>query len=262
MPSQSIEIALIQPDTLWEDIPGNLDNLDNLFGSVKSGTNLVILPETFSTGFSMNVHACADDGKVREWMQNRSSEYGWNITGSAITREEQGFYNRMQWITPYPDYFLWYDKKHLFRMGREEKNFLPGNRRVIAQTGGVRVLLQICYDIRFPVFSRNRNDYDLIIYIANWPEARQHVWDTLLAARALENQAYVIGVNRVGTDGEGVSYVGGSCAIDPKGQRLASLDEPKEGILHVSLDINELRRFRSSFPVWKDADSFTMPGVD
>ncbi len=258
MPKNSLGLALVQPDTIWEKSPENLRNLEEHFRSVKPGTNLVILPETFSTGFTMNVHHCADDGQVRKWMQSVSSGYGWILTGSVIARQEQGFYNRMHWVTPSPGKVQWYDKKHLFRMGREEKNFLPGNRRIIANAGTFRVLLQICYDLRFPVFSRNRNDYDLIIYIANWPETRQRVWETLLAARAIENQAFVAGVNRVGTDGEGVSYAGGTCVMDPKGNRMASLDEPTEGVLHANLDLNELRQFRKAFPAWRDADPFTM----
>jgi len=174
--------------------------------------------------------------------------------------EEGNIFNRLLWVTP-QGVEDWYDKRHLFRLGREDAHFIRGSRRAIFRLGPFRFLPQICYDLRFPVFSRNRDDYDVMIYAANWPAPRQPVWDSLTRARAIENQAYLLGINRVGVDGEGIGHLGGTCVFDPKGNILEKLGT-SEGILQVTLELSQVREFREKFPVWKDADPFILDNVD
>ncbi len=255
-------MSLLQPDLVWEDIDANLQNLEGMIGRVPEGTDLVLLPETFSTGFTMRSEQFAgeENGKAVSWMKQMAARKNLTLAGSLITRDGGRIFNRLFWVTP-EGIGGRYDKRHLFRMGREDAHFLPGDRRVIFRLGGFRFLPQVCYDLRFPVFARNRNDYDVLFYVANWPAPRQPVWETLLKARAIENQAYVLGVTRVGTDGEGVDHLGGTCALDPMGNPISVLGK-EEGVVSVSLDLDELKRFREKFPAWKDADRFRIDGVD
>ena len=205
----------------------------------------------------MQSHAFAEEaGEALNWMKQVAAGRGFVVTGSIIARDKQDIYNRLYWVTPEGG-VTHYDKRHLFRMGRENEHFTPGTRRVVVEHKGFRFMLQVCYDLRFPVFVRNRGDYDVILYTANWPAPRQSVYDVLLSARAIENQSYVIGANRTGTDGEGVEHVGASRLIDPKGKTVAQLDD-RPGILHATMDLGYLRKFRESFPVHRDADRFTL----
>ena len=256
--NERISILQVQPSMVWEDIDANLTLLDGWLEEVSEDTDLVILPETFSTGFTMQSREFAEEenGKAVSWMLKKAREKKVFVTGSLIIREQGAIYNRLYWISP-DGIEGRYDKHHLFRMGRENEYFEPGMERVIFQLGSFRFLPQICYDVRFPVFSRNQGDYDVLYYVANWPAPRQPAWEALTRARAIENQSYVLGVNRVGMDGVGVNHVGGTCAYDPKGDLMAGLDN-QPGTQIVELDLGSLKEFREKFPVWKDADRFTL----
>ena len=255
---KEITVCLVQPLMVWENIDANLELIEGMLNEEERKADLIILPETFSTGFTMHSEQFAEqmDGEAVRWMQKIAIERNTHIAGSVIIREDGRIYNRLLWISPggIDDY---YDKRHLFRMGREDQYFHPGNARKIFKLGDFRFLPQVCYDLRFPVFARNRNDYDVILYVANWPAPRQNVWEVLTRARAMENQAYLLGVNRVGKDGPGVDHLGGTCAVDPLGNIIGSLDN-NPGILNCTLSLEVVRKFRDSFPAWKDADSFTL----
>lgn len=255
---ERITVCQVQPDLVWEDIDANLSLMEELLAEIQAETDLIILPETFSTGFTMQStrFAEASSGKAVNWMVKTAVEHQAYVTGSVITRENDHIYNRLYWISP-SGVEGHYDKRHLFRMGREDENFAPGKSREVFRVGSFRFLPQICYDLRFPVFSRNRGDYDVLFYVANWPATRQLVWETLTRARAIENQSYVLAVNRVGADGMGVDHAGGTCAIDALGNQIEKADN-QPGIQHVILDLHKLRDFREKFPVWKDADQFTL----
>lgn len=258
---EEITICLVQPEMVWEDIYANLQILNDLLDQVPVNTDLIVLPETFSTGFTMQSERFAEDadGRAVRWMQHVAKEKQAYVTGSLIINEDNRIYNRLYWISP-DGIEGHYNKRHLFRMGREEVHFIPGESRTVFTIGSFRFMPQICYDLRFPVFSRNRGDYDVLFYVANWPAPRQNVWETLTRARAMENQAYVLGVNRVGTDGLGVDHAGGTCLIDPMGNLISTLDE-QPGILTGTLRLDVIREFRNKFPVWKDADDFTIRSI-
>ena len=251
-------VSMIQSVLVWEDINKNLDHFANQIDTLPNGTDLIILPETFSTGFTMNANRFAENenGLALPWMLEMARNRQATITGSLIMREKERIFNRLYWISP-DGIEGFYDKRHLFRMGRENDYFVAGHTRSIFTLGNFRFMPQICYDIRFPVFARNRNDYDVLFYVANWPASRQAVWEILLKARAIENQAVVLGLNRIGPDGEGVAHAGGTCAIDPKGNVIEMLDETP-GVLSLTIDLKKIREFRMKFPVWKDADAFKL----
>jgi omega-amidase len=259
---EKISVSLLQPDLVWEDIPANLEMLERMMTGVPGGTDLILLPETFSTGFTMQAERYAEEmeGRAVSWMKRMAAERNLAIAGSLIIRDSGAIHNRLCWVTP-EGVEGWYDKRHLFRLGREDEFFIPGNRRTIFRLGAFRFMPQICYDLRFPVFCRNRDDYDVLIYAANWPAPRQGVWESLTRARAIENQSYLLGINRVGLDGEGVDHVGGTCVFDPKGNPLEILDG-REGILHATLELHQVSEFRKKFPVWRDADRFSLEGID
>ncbi|MCD7916798.1 MAG: amidohydrolase [Tannerellaceae bacterium] len=255
-----LRISMIQAHIIWEDRTENLGYYGNLLKRISDKTDIAVLPETFSTGFTMNVTAVADtmDGETLQTVKDWAKKYNTAITGSLIVSENNTYYNRAFFVTP--DGEVWhYDKRHLFRMGQEDKSFSAGNQQLVVPYKGWNICLQICYDLRFPVWSRNvDNRYDLLIYVANWPEARRKVWKTLLQARAMENMAYVCGVNRVGVDGKGFNYRGDSLIYDPKGKKLADAGKRKEVTCTCILDKNELDEFRRKFPAWKDADQFSI----
>jgi omega-amidase len=255
--NEQIRVSLVQPDLIWEDPAENLERIGNMVREkVPSGTDLVLLPETFSTGFTMHAEHFAEEepGPGREWMLSLARELNACLAGSLIVRSGGQIYNRLYWVSP-GGLEGHYDKRHLFRMGREDKHFRPGESRKIFKLGAVRIMPQICYDLRFPVFARNRNDYDVLVYVASWPAPRQSVWETLLRARAIENQACVLAVSRVGVDGEGVDHLGGTCIVDPTGRVEGVLDH-RPGVLHGIIDLKKIREFREQFPAWKDADDF------
>lgn len=255
-----LRVTLVQQPLLWEDHAGNLACFEQLLAPLAGHTDLIVLPEMFPTGFSMEAERLAEpaEGPTRAWMQRLAGQLDAAITGSVITRDAGRHFNRLLWVAPGapPAH---YDKRHLFRMGREHEHYAAGTAALCVEWRGFRICPLVCYDLRFPVFSRRRPalDYELLLYVANWPAARRHAWRTLLMARAIENQAFVAGVNRVGEDGKGVPHAGDSAALDFLGQPLAELgSEPT--VRTVELDGAALRRFRERFPAHLDADRFTL----
>lgn len=254
---RKLRISLVQYDIVWENKEANLHYVEDVVTSLAGKTDIVVLPEMFTTGFTMNSHKLSEsnDGDTITLLKQWATEFNIAICGSFIAKEKGHFFNRGFFISSESEYF--YDKRHLFRMGKEPEYFSPGDKRLIFEHKGFNICLLICYDLRFPVWARNiNNEYDLIIYTANWPESRAKVWNTLLAARAIENISYVCGVNRIGKDGNDLVYKGDSKLIDAKGEVLASIKVDKVETISISKD--ELDKFRNKFPVWKDADSFEL----
>lgn len=252
------KIALVQQDIVWENISANMHVVHQIFEKLQAKVDLVVLPEMFLTGFSMNVAKTAISMNSPEvfWLQDLASKYDVAIIGSLAIKEYKKVFNRALFVKPEGE-IAYYDKRHLFRMGDEEKYYTAGDQRVIFTHRGVRILPQICYDLRFPVWSRNQNDYDVIVYMANWPSSRQRVWDVLLSARAIENQSFVVGVNRVGKE-EKIQYKGCSKCIDFKGNSLLDMSNEINGIAYVNIDLDELYQFRNKFPAHIDGDKFTI----
>ncbi|MEG1543250.1 MAG: amidohydrolase [Tannerellaceae bacterium] len=257
--AESLRISLIQAHIIWEDRSENLKYYSDLLRRLSGTIDLAILPETFTTGFSMNVEALADpmEGETLRSVKEWAKQYDMAISGSFIASADGKYYNRAFFVTP-DGVSYFYDKRHLFRMAGEDRHFTPGSKQLIVFYKGWNVCMQVCYDLRFPVWSRNiGNAYDLLIYMANWPEARREAWRSLLPARAIENMAYVCGVNRVGVDGKGFAYSGDSLAISPKGKCL--LDVGREEATPIcTLNKSELTELRVNFPVESDADKFTI----
>lgn len=254
-----MKISIIQSDLVWEDKTRNLKNLGELILPLSAKTDIVVLPEMFNTGFSMNPGKLCElpEAETFEWMQNISRKGNFGLCGSYIVKENSDFFNRWYFVTPENEFWQ-YDKRHLFSMGGEDKNFSVGKTRVIFSFRGIRITPSICYDLRFPVWHRNRNDYDLMINSANWPESRREVWNTLLKARAIENQCYVAGANRIGIDGLGIKYCGDSAIIDPYGRVISSSNSKDEGVITAEISMIDLSDFRKKFPVLNDADNFTI----
>lgn len=251
-----LKIAYIQPNIVWEASSENLRKYDSMLSNIDEA-DLIILPEMFNTGFTMNVNKVAQstNGMASLWLKKYALERNCAIMGSTIVKDQSKFYNRFMMAFPCSN-IQHYNKRHLFRMGNEHERFEPGTERVVFPFLGWRIKPQICYDLRFPVWSRNENNYDLLIYVANWPGARREVWITLLKARAIENQCYVVGVNRVGTDGMNISYTGDSMIINPRGEIISELPINEEGIGYAEISLSELQSFRKKFPVHLDADQF------
>lgn len=228
--------------------------------ALRGTTEIVVLPEMFSTGFTMKSRELAEpvSGITVRILKELAADFQLALCGSFICSERSNYYNRAFFITPKGEEF-YYDKRHLFRMGNEAEHFSAGNNKLIISYRGWNICLLVCYDLRFPVWSRNvNNEYDLLIYMASWPQARRLAWDTLLCARALENMCYVCGVNRIGVDGNKLIYNGGSVVFSAKGEVLASVPDGEEGIETVSLSLISLQQLRDKFPVWKDADAFRL----
>ena len=252
-----LQVGLIQTELIWEDPVANREMFTAKLKELPEDTDLAVLPEMFTTGFSMHPQKLAEParGKTLEWMQKMASERDMAITGSLIVKERHNYYNRLYVVFPDGSYRQ-YDKRHLFRMGEENKHYTAGQDKMRFRLKGWRILPLICYDLRFPVWSRNKGDYDVLIYVANWPEPRRHVWNALLVARALENQVYVVGLNRIGEDGQGLSYAGDSMVVHPKGHIISDTQPHASSEETVTLSGEELIRFRDKFPVGKDADDF------
>lgn len=252
-----MKISVIQPDIIWEDKVRNLEKIGQMVSELKD-PDIVILPEMFNTGFSMNTEHLYEspDSVTFDWMVHISEKGNFGICGSYIIREKNRYFNRWIFVTP-ENKSMKYDKRHLFTMSDEEKSFTPGNKRLTFRFRDMRICANICYDLRFPVWSRNRNDYDLLINSANWPEPRRDVWSTLLKARAIENQCYVAGSNRVGTDGKGIKYCGDSMIISPRGEILVAANA-SECSVTADISLEKLIEFRHKFPVGKDADDFKL----
>jgi omega-amidase len=259
MEKNTLIIKTIQPDLIWENKKANFDRLWNLADNPEEKKDLIVFPEMFTTGFSMQSDKYAENesGETFKWMKHLAIRNNCAVAGSFITREGEKIFNRLLFVDE-TGVLVSYDKHHLFGFEGESEHYSPGNERKVFSYRGWRILPQICYDLRFPVWSRNRNDYDLIINVANWPESRRDVWITLLKARAIENQSYVIGVNRIGNDGNKISYSGDTLIYNPKGITLYNSPLHKEAADITILDMDELIGFRNKFPVWKDADNFTL----
>jgi predicted amidohydrolase len=255
-----MKISAIQSEIAWEDKATNVRHLQQTLQTLDADTDLVVLPEMFSTGFSMNNHAMAEpvDGDTLCLLRDLAAEYDTAIAGSYIAADKGKYYNRGFVLTP-DNKSYYYDKRHLFRMGEEGDYFDAGTTRLIVPYRGWNICLLICYDLRFPVWARNvGGEYDLLLYVANWPVGRRAVWDVLLQARALENQCYVCGVNRIGTDGNALHYDGGTVIYSPRGTVVASVPDNSVGIATAELSLASLHSFRERFPVWRDADTFTI----
>jgi len=255
--TDELKITIVQTNIHWEDKNENMEMFSHIIRDMAQHTDLVILPEMFSTGFSMRPSLIAEaiNGPTVSWMGKIARQFNAVVTGSIIIKENKDFFNRLIWMPPEGNY-EYNDKRHLFRMGEENLKYSAGNRKLITNWKGWRFRPLVCYDLRFPVWSRNRNDYDMLIYVANWPEARRKVWKNLLVARAMENQAYVVGVNRVGIDGRDISYAGDSMIVDPRGNIVSEISTYDESVKTISLSLNELIAFREKFPVHLDADDF------
>jgi predicted amidohydrolase len=252
---QDLLVTLIQADLIWEDIESNCARFDNTIDGIKDTTDLIVLPEMFTTGFSMNAKNLAQDmnGASVNWLRKKAQQKNIDLVGSIIIQEGGKYYNRLFWANP-EGKLLTYDKKHLFRMLGEDKVYSAGMKNITVALHGWKIRPFICYDLRFPVWTRNLgNQFDAAIFIANWPENRSSHWKSLLQARAIENQCYVIGVNRVGTDGNGQSYSGDSSIIDPSGTVIFQKSY-KECHYTTPLSYSFLEKYRESFPVWMDAD--------
>ena len=250
-----MKIVILQTDIVWANPSANIEKADEIINRYE-GVDIFVLPEMFSTGFCTKPEGIAEksDSGTLEWMKQTAQRKKCAIAGSIALEEKGQYYNRFYFVHP-GGTVEWYDKKHLFTYGGEHKHFTAGTRRVIVNYKDVRILLQICYDLRFPVWSRNRNDYDIAFYVASWPTPRVEAWKLLLKARAIENQCYVVGVNRVGKD-PNCDYIGGSAVIDPYGKIIEACEDGKACEAVVEIDMSELEAFRKKFPVLNDADPF------
>ena len=255
-----LRVTLVQAELAWQAPATNRRALAAHFRGLAGHTDLVVLPEMFSTGFSMDAEGLAEtmDGPTVDWMREEAAALGCVITGSLIVRDGPHCYNRLVWARP-DGTTEHYDKRHLFRLAGEQDHFAAGSRRLVTELKGWRVCPMICYDLRFPVWSRSRGDYDLLLYVANWPQRRAFAWSTLLRARAIENLTYVVGVNRIGRDGNGTTYAGDSVALDFLGQPLSS-EGGGDRVETVVLDREALASYRNSFPAHLDADRFSLFG--
>lgn len=258
---QDLKVTLIQSKLHWQEIDANLAMFEEKIWSIKDQPDIIILPEMFSTGFTMEARKLAEppNSKTYRWMAQMAAQTNTLIIGSCIIKDGTKFYNRLHAVTPDTKY-QYYDKRHLFRMAEEHTHFSQGSVKVIVEWKGWKLLPLVCYDLRFPVWSRNTVkdnslEYDMSIFVANWPAARVAVWDSLLKARAIENLSYTIGVNRVGEDGNQIMYNGHSAIYDPKGDSLAYMED-KEEIQTISVSYDNLNAFREKFPAHFDSDSF------
>ena len=259
-----LKVSLIQSDIAWENPDKNLENFGKKLEQITDTPDLIVLPEMFSTGFTMNVDKCAEEenGKVVSWLKEQAQRKNCVIAGSVLFEEDGQYFNRMFWIKPDGTYEI-YDKRHLFRMGNEHKTMSQGTDRKIVELNGWKINLQICYDLRFPVWSKNNYkdgvyEYDVLLYISNWPEVRSHAYKSLIKARAIENQCYVIWVNRVGKAGNNVFHSGDTMIADPYGEIISLAEAGKEQTITGILSKQKLEDFRKKFTVGMDWDGFTI----
>ncbi len=263
-----MQVTLIQTSIYWEDRDKNLAHFDGLLNKVTGNTDLIVLPEMFTTGFTMYPSKLAEaaNGPTLAWLKQKTAQKNAVITGSVAVEENGNFFNRLFWVEPNGE-FSFYNKRHLFRIAGEDKHYSAGQDKIIKTVGEFKICPLVCYDLRFPVWSRNtytKNNgsytaaYDVLLYVANWPEVRSYPWKQLLIARAIENQCYVIGVNRIGADGNNIEHSGDSMVINPRGEIISSTKAHEESIETLTLDYNKLAEFRKVFPVGLDADNFTL----
>jgi predicted amidohydrolase len=257
-----LSFTLIQTQLHWEDKKANLQMLEDKINTIKEPTHVVVLPEMFSTGFSMKAELLAEtmEGPTVQWMKKLSASKKIILTGSAIIKEGGKNFNRLVWMLPNGQ-FGYYDKRHLFAYGEEDQHYAAGAKRLIASVNGWKINLMVCYDLRFPVWARQQFDeegkfeYDVLVYVANWPQRRILAWKSLLRARAIENQCFIIGVNRVGNDGNNIYHSGDSMVIDPLGEILYEKAD-EEDVFTIQLDRERLKEVREKFQFWRDADEF------
>ncbi|MBC5774276.1 amidohydrolase [Pontibacter sp. KCTC 32443] len=257
----NLRVTIVQTELHWHNAVANRNMLADKLAAVAPKTDLIVLPEMFTTGFSMDAPALAEqpEGDTLQWMREQAARYDAVVTGSIIVQENDQYYNRLLWVRPDGSYEH-YNKKHLFRMAKEHHTYTSGSERLTTELKGWKICPLVCYDLRFPVWSRNTGErYDLLLYVANWPKIRSLAWRTLLQARAIENIAYTIGVNRIGTDGNNHPYSGDSAIIHPKGHKLLETTE-QEGVHTITLSKQELLDFRDVFPAHLDADDFELRG--
>ena len=254
-----LKITTFQAYLFWENIDKNFQNLGLCLSGIREKTDLIVLPEMFNTGFLMNTDALAEEmnGKTMQWMLQQAKRFECVVTGSLIIKEKNKFYNRLIWMRPDGTYEK-YDKRHLFAMGKEDNFYAAGKEKLIVELNGWKIFPAICYDLRFPVWLRNRDaEYDLLLLVANWPEKRSLHWRTLIPARAVENLAYVVGVNRVGHDGNEIYHSGDSMCIDPNGKTVYY--KPNDEDLYTfSISKDEVIKARRLYPFLKDADNFKL----
>ncbi|MCB1624662.1 MAG: amidohydrolase [Pseudomonadales bacterium] len=255
-----MRLALVQQSLAWEDRSANYHAFTSVLEPLRGRVDLVVLPEMFTTGFTMQPARLAeqDGAATRDWLRAQAERIDAAITGSVVVQSAGQYFNRLFWVTP-DGAVSSYDKRHLFRMAREHEHYTAGDRQLLIEWRGFRIAPLICYDLRFPVWSRRRAgfEYDLLVYVANWPAVRRYPWQQLLLARAIENLSYVAGVNRIGTDGNGVSYAGDSAIVDYLGQPLAKLADVA-GVVSATLEIGPLDEFRRKFPAHLDADHYRL----
>lgn len=261
---QTLRTTAIQSSLIWEARAANLAHFDSLLHQQVNPdeVDLVVLPEMFTTGFTMNARQCADqpEGKTLTWLRKKALGFGAAITGSVIVEEDDRFFNRLYFVWP-EGRFEVYDKRHTFSYAGEDRVFTKGNERLTVEYRGWKICPLICYDLRFPVWSRNTEDFDVLIYVANWPASRIDAWDTLLPARAVENMCYTIGVNRVGEDGNGIVYNGHSGIYDALGQKIGKSDEGEEGLINAELQKENLKIVRERFRFLDDRDDFLIRNI-
>ncbi len=255
---QPLTLSLIQTQTFWQDPRANRTMFDSWFREIPESTDVVVLPEMFSTGFTMNSVEVAEpmNGPTVTWLRAASEALNKIICGSVVIVDDGFRYNRFLWVTPDGELRI-YDKRHRFRMAGEHDHYSSGSERLVVTVEGWNICPMVCYDLRFPVWFRNRNDYDVLLCVANWPSARREVWSALLRARAIENLSYSLGVNILGEDGNAVTYCGGTVAYTPEGDALVEADD-QAGIFTVELDKDYLDRYRAAFPAWQDADAYRL----
>jgi len=254
---ENLKVTVFQGYLFWENIDKNLQNISLRLSNIRVKTDLIILPEMFNTGFTMNAEQLAEpmNGKTMQWMQKTAAEFECVVTGSLIIKDNGRYYNRLIWMRA-DGSFECYDKRHLFTMAKENLVYTPGQKKLIVELNGWKIRPVICYDLRFPIWLRNKNaEYDLLIVVANWPEKRSLHWRTLIPARAVENQSYVIGVNRVGHDGNEVYHSGDSTCIDPNGN-VVYYKRDEEDVYTFTINREGLIKTRRVFPFLKDADDF------
>ncbi|HZJ36583.1 MAG TPA: amidohydrolase [Gillisia sp.] len=256
---KNLNTAIIQADLAWENIEKNLNLFSDKIDLIDKNVDLIVLPEMFSTGFSMNAGNLAEppQGTAFKWMQKVARKGNIAVTGSVIVRENNKFYNRLYFVFP-DTTFKTYNKRHTFTLAREDQTYTAGNERLIVEYKGWKICPLICYDLRFPVWARNTEDYDLLIYVANWPETRIDAWDILLPARAIENMSYCIGVNRTGTDGNNYQYNGHSAIYDCLGKPLFKNDGEIEFTQVVILEKSHVSETREKLKFLQDRDSFSL----
>ena len=262
MSAPALRIALVQTSLYWEDAAANHDALATKLAPLAGNVDLVVLPEMFPTGFTMRPEGLAQppDGISAHWLRGQARRLDAAVAGSVATRDGERAVNRLLFATPDGNVSR-YDKRHLFRMGGEDAHYHPGRDGLVVEWRGLRIAPLVCYDLRFPVFSRRRPDYDydVLLYVANWPAPRRDPWRALLIARAIENQCYVLGVNRIGRDGQDLDYAGDSLVVDPRGRVLADASDA-DCLLRATLPLDAVREFRDRFPAHLDADRFTLDG--